>query len=79
MQIANLEKLRDIFCVVFDLEKDEDFDVIKQEGFKKWDSLSHVSLIVAVESEFNIQVNTSDYENFISFLSIQLILEELGF
>lgn len=49
------ESLNRIFCEVFD---DEDIKIAPEmtsNDIDGWDSLSHVNLIVAVESHFNIR------------------------
>ena len=77
MQNSNLEILEEIFKEVFELQDTSEHSEITQEKIKKWDSLAHISLIVAVESEFDISIDAADYELFTSFLSVKSILEGL--
>ncbi|GFO65537.1 acyl carrier protein [Geomonas paludis] len=49
------ERLNEVFCQVFD---DEDIRIAPQmtaDDIDGWDSLSHVNLIVAVETTFGIR------------------------
>ena len=70
-------KLAEIFRVVLELEDNEDVKGIRQINHKKWDSLAQVSLITAIESEFQITIDASDYERFTSYSAVKLLLEEL--
>ena len=70
-------KLAEIFRMVLELEDNEDVKGIRQINYKKWDSLAQVSLITAIESEFQITIDASDYERFTSYSAVKLLLEEL--
>jgi acyl carrier protein len=59
-----LEKLNEIFCVVFD---DDDIKITPEmtaNDVDGWDSLSHVNLIVAIESKFNIRFSQKELLTF---------------
>lgn len=68
-----IEKLNNIFCDIFEIQHSE---VLEAEYLLtlKWDSLGHVSLIAALESEFEINIESSDiiklisYKNVVSYL-----------
>ena len=58
------DKLNEIFCVVFD---DDDIKITPEmtaSDVDGWDSLSHVNLIVAVESKFNIRFSQKELLTF---------------
>lgn len=58
------EELNAIFCEVFD---DEDIEIATEttaDEVDGWDSLSHVNLIVAVETHFNIKFNQKELLTF---------------
>ena len=71
-------KLTEIFRVVLDV--DEQFDVLSARRINesRWDSLAHTSLVAAIESEFNIELDISEMERMTSFASTRLLLEEKG-
>jgi acyl carrier protein len=53
----NIQKLNQIFITVFELDENihlDDLDL--QNDYEKWDSLAHVLLIAAIESEFSISI-----------------------
>ncbi|HXE97635.1 MAG TPA: acyl carrier protein [Dongiaceae bacterium] len=58
------EKLNRIFCDVFD---DEDISItpgMTANDIDGWDSLSHVNLIVAIETKFNIRFSQKELLTF---------------
>ncbi|BCG45669.1 Acyl carrier protein [Citrifermentans bremense] len=58
------EQLNDIFCEVFD---DDDIRISEEmtaNDVDGWDSLSHVNLIVSIESKFNIRFSQKELLTF---------------
>ncbi|GAW67874.1 acyl carrier protein [Geoanaerobacter pelophilus] len=58
------EQLNEIFCEVFD---DDDIRISEEmtaNDVDGWDSLSHVNLIVSIESEFNIRFSQKELLTF---------------
>lgn len=68
------QKLEDIFRLVFELPSDAKVGDIQQIDFDKWDSLSHVSLMSAIENEFGLEVDIAESISLTSFESIELYL-----
>jgi acyl carrier protein len=59
-----LDSLNQIFCTVFD---DDDIKITLEmtaNDIEGWDSLSHVNLIVAIETKFNIRFNQKELLTF---------------
>lgn len=59
-----LDRLNEIFCEVFD---DDDIRIdpeMTANDVDGWDSLSHVNLIVAIETRFNIRFNQKELLSF---------------
>jgi acyl carrier protein len=59
-----IERLNTIFCEVFD---DEDIVIAPEltaNDIDGWDSLSHVNLIVTIESRFNIRFTQKELLTF---------------
>ena len=69
-------KLIEIFKVVLDVNDDFDVKSIRRINERRWDSLAHTSIIVAIESEFEIRLDISDMERMTSFASTLLLLKE---
>lgn len=72
------EKLIEIFRVVLEVEDDREVQTLRRLNERLWDSLAHTSLIVAIESEFAIQLDSADMERMTSFAATRLLLEEKG-
>ena len=69
-------KLEQIFRAVFELPPDAEVTNIRQINLRKWDSLGHVLLISAIESEFGIQIDPLKSTKLMSFESLELYLSE---
>lgn len=54
------EKLQEIFRDIFDDEEIELFDDMTAADVEDWDSLSHITLIGEIESEFSITFTTEE-------------------
>lgn len=77
MKEENFNKLKDIFMEIFEINESQVVGYRKINN-RKWDSLATVTLIAAVESEFNILINESAFEGFTSFAAVELILDDKG-
>jgi acyl carrier protein len=67
-------KLEEIFRAVFELPAGAPVQHIRQINFRKWDSLGHVLLIAAVESEFGRSIDPTQSLQLTSFESMELYL-----
>lgn len=66
MQISQNVKqtLNDVFQRVFDDDEIEIFEEMTADDVEEWDSLSHMNLILAVETEFNIKFDNKEILKF---------------
>ncbi len=76
MKEDNLAKLNQIFNTIFELDSSINLEKLNQANHKKWDSLAQVLLISAIESEFHISIEVSEYEKFISYNDIKTLLKD---
>ena len=74
MNEKNILKLNEIFITVLQLDEDTDLDHHDLQNDERWDSLAQVLLIAAIESEFGISIDASEYENFISYSAVKNLL-----
>lgn len=58
-EIEILNKLNEIFSDIFDDEMTLSLET-ESSDIEDWDSLTHITLISAIEDEFNIQFNMND-------------------
>jgi acyl carrier protein len=71
-------KLVEIFRVVLEIEDPSDIENVRRLDHSRWDSLAHISLVVAIESEFGLQLSIADMDRMTSFAATRLMLEEKG-
>ena len=65
----------EIMRAVLDVDKDCDFSVIRRLNEQRWDSLAHVSLVVAIENEFAVKLEIAEMERMTSFVAIRVLLK----
>jgi acyl carrier protein len=71
-------KLRELFRAALELPHDTDVTEARQPSVAGWDSLAHVSLMLAIESEFGILIDAADQIRLTSYSAIRGYLEERG-
>jgi acyl carrier protein len=71
-------KLNEIVRAVLQLPRDADVSRARQLSIESWDSLAHVSLMLALESEFAVSIDIADQIALTSVPAIRLYLEERG-
>jgi len=67
------ERLQEVFRDVFDDDEIVIDDTTTAEDIEDWDSLTHVQLVVSVESEFDIKfsmIETSSLHNVGEFIAL---------
>jgi acyl carrier protein len=73
MKNNTLQKLKKIFSSI--LKKKDLKLTLSRANEKKWDSLNHVNIIIAIENEFRIKFNSNEIENMSSLKKIENIIE----
>jgi acyl carrier protein len=74
----NTEKLRQIFAEALDIDKSLVVDSLEYSGIKQWDSVAHMALVAAIDSSFNIMMDTDDVIDMSSFAKAKEILSKYG-
>lgn len=54
------DSLNDVFRDVFEDGTIEIFDEMTSKDIENWDSLMHITLVIAIEKKFNIRLNAAD-------------------
>jgi acyl carrier protein len=72
------DRLRTIFRDTLELGADVDIDTLKYRDIEQWDSLGHMSLVAAIEDEFNVQLDTDQVIDMSSFAVAVDMLRGLG-
>jgi len=73
--MTNLEKLAKVFAETFGISEAETKG-LQYQGIEAWDSVGHMSLIAALEDEFDIQLDTDDIIDMSSFEKAAEILKK---
>lgn len=78
MDPSNRKTLEKIFKIVLDLPENENWLGVRKLNHPKWDSLANVSLIAAIESEFDLKLDVADAESVSSFEAAECLLSDKG-
>ncbi len=76
MKPADEAKLQTIVRTVLQVPPDQDLSRASQLSVESWDSLAHVSLMLALEGEFGVTIDVDDQLQLTSYESIRLYLEQ---
>lgn len=76
--MTDLQRLRDAFRTSLDLAPDAPVDDLQYQDNAQWDSLAHMSLVAAIEDEFDVMIDTDDVINMSSFTEAVRILGKYG-
>ena len=68
------EELFEIFARVFDISPDKLTQSAAINNIPEWDSLSHLSLVCEVESNFSIELSAQEIQDALSFKSLRDII-----
>ena len=71
-------KLQEIVRATLELPPDADVTGARQLGVESWDSLAHVSLMLAIEGEIAVAIDIADQIQLTSYPAIRRYLEERG-
>ncbi len=64
--MSNLDRYKKVFIESFEIEE-EILNDLKYQDIEQWDSLGHMSMIAALEEEFDIMFEMDDIIDFSSF------------
>ena len=71
--MTNAEKLAKVFAETFGISEAETKG-LQYQGIEQWDSVGHMTLVAAIEDEFDIQLDTDDIIDMSSYEKAQEIL-----
>jgi acyl carrier protein len=76
--MIDLDRLRKVFRSALGLADDADVDGLEYQSIDKWDSLAHMTLVAALEDEFDVMIDTDDVLTMSSFTKARELLERLS-
>ena len=72
------DKLRDCFSRSLGISQERVTDDLAYNSIKEWDSVGHMALVVELESEFDIMLDTDDILGMSTVSKAREILTRLG-
>ena len=75
--MTNVEKLAKVFADTFGISEAETKG-LQYQGIEAWDSVGHMTLVAAIEDDFDIQLDTDDIIDMSSFEKALEILVKYG-
>ena len=78
MTRAMEDRIRQIVSQVFGVPVDSVGEDSSPDTIPNWDSMSHIHLILALESEFSVDLSPEDSMEMLSVRLIQMILADSG-
>ncbi len=76
--MENEKKLRQIFAEALEIDKSKIVDSLEYNTVPQWDSVAHMSLIAAIDSGFDIMMETDDVIDMSSYGKAKEILKKYG-
>lgn len=75
--MTNLEKYNNVFVENLQITEDQ-LVGLQYQGVELWDSVGHMSLVAALEDEFDIMIDTDDIIDLSSYEKGKEILAKYG-
>ena len=76
--MQNQERLRQIFSDALGITPDRVTDTLTFNSIPEWDSVAHMALVAALESAFDIMLDTDDVIDLSSYGKAREILAKYG-
>jgi acyl carrier protein len=75
--MLNEEILKQVMATMLNVEASTINEESSMDNVANWDSLHHMSLVLALEEEFKVTIPDEDAGNITSYKLIKLVLEDL--
>lgn len=74
--MIGFNKLKQVVSDILEVDIDDINENSSPDNIEKWDSLSHIKLVMAIEAEFNVKLTPDDMMDMLSVKLIKMILVE---
>ena len=74
--MIGFNKLKQVVSDILEVDIDDINENSSPDNIEKWDSLSHIKLVMAIEVEFNVKLTPDDMMDMLSVKLIKMILAE---
>ena len=75
--MSSIEKYKKVFVEIFEISEN-DLEDLNYQDIPQWDSLGHMSMVGALEDEFDIMLEMDDIVDFGSYKTGLKTLEKYG-
>jgi acyl carrier protein len=72
------QKLKELLSKIFEVPLNDISDNATPDTIETWDSLRHMSLVIALEQAFNVELSDDQVVEILSYKLIKIVLEERG-
>ncbi len=72
----NEEKLKEVIGDTFDIDEEDINNETNNENVEKWDSLNHLRLVTALESEFDVTLTMEEINSISSYTEIVALISK---
>lgn len=72
--MSNLNRLKNVFSTILEIEEEQVNEDLKYDGNSVWDSINHMFLITELENEFSVEIDPDDILEIKSFKQTQDVL-----
>lgn len=70
------DKIREIASIVFEVDIDSLTEDSSADTIDRWDSLSHMNFVTALEEEFEIRFSETELSELLNLKLVRLIIED---
>jgi acyl carrier protein len=70
-------KIKQVMSVVFEIPIESIADYASSDNIDNWDSLRHLTLILALEEEFGVSIPDEEVGNLVNYKLIELVIHDL--
>ena len=74
--MREFNKLKQVVSDILEVDIDDINENSSPDNIEKWDSLSHIKLVMAIEVEFNVKLTPDDMMDMLTVKLIKMILAE---
>jgi len=71
------ERIKDTMAAVFNMPVKKISNASSRDNIKNWDSIKHLQLILALEEEFNVTIESEHAAEMLNYSLIQNIINEI--
>jgi acyl carrier protein len=76
--MSHLDRLRQTFSEALAISPDQVTDTLTFNTIPQWDSVAHMALVAAIETAFDIMLDTDDVIDMSSFAKAKEIVRKYG-